>query len=79
MYNHHFSNFGRPPVPDDLCKYSATRHPRFWRSRFLKVFTTYRHGGHLGQWMVTILASEKKSFEILNVFSIQMYVATTKA
>ena len=23
MYNHYFSNFGRPPVPDDLCKDSA--------------------------------------------------------
>ena len=37
MYDHHFSNFGTPPVPDDLCKVSAKRHPRFWRSRFLKV------------------------------------------
>ena len=25
MYDHPFSNFGRPPVPDDLCKDSATR------------------------------------------------------
>ena len=23
MYDLHFSNFGRPPVPDDLCKDSA--------------------------------------------------------
>ena len=23
MYDHHFNNFGRPPVPDDLCKNSA--------------------------------------------------------
>ena len=56
MYNHHFSNFGRPPVPDDLCKDSAQRHPQFWRRRFLKVFTVYEHGGHLGQWTLTILA-----------------------
>ena len=48
MYDHHFSNFGRPPVPDDLCKDSAPRHPLFWR-RFLKVFTIYGHGDHLGQ------------------------------
>ena len=41
MYDHHFSNFGRPPVSDDLCKDSATRHPQFWRSIFLKVFTIY--------------------------------------
>ena len=38
MYDHYFSNFGRPPVSDDICKDSATRHPRFWRTRFLKVF-----------------------------------------
>ena len=29
MYDHYFSNFGRPPVPDDLCKDSAPKHPRF--------------------------------------------------
>ena len=56
MYNHHFSNFFcRSPVPDDLCKDSAQRHPRFWRRSFLKVFTIYGHGGHLGQWTATIL------------------------
>ena len=52
IYDLYFSNFGRPPVPDDLCKDSAPRHPRFWR-RFL---TIYGHGGHLGQWTATILA-----------------------
>ena len=56
MYNHHFSNFGRSPIPDDLCKDSAPRHPRFWKRRFLKVFTIYGQGGHLGQWTETILA-----------------------
>ena len=56
MYNHYFSNFGRPPVPDDLSKDSDPRHPQFWRRRFLKVFTIYGHGGHLDQWTVTILA-----------------------
>ena len=56
MFDHSFRNFGRPPVPNDLCKDSATRHPRFWRRRFLKVFTIYGHGGHLGQWTVTVLA-----------------------
>ena len=56
MYDHYFSNFGRPPVPDDLCKDSAIRHPRFWRRRFLNVFTIYGCGGHLGQWTATILA-----------------------
>ena len=48
LYDHYFSNFGRPPVPNDLSKDSAPRHPRFWR-RFLKVFTIYGHGSHLGQ------------------------------
>ena len=56
MYDHYFSNFGRPPVPNDLCKDSAIRHPWFWRRRLLKVFTIYGHGGHLGQWTATILA-----------------------
>ena len=56
MYDHHFNNFGRPPVPDDLCTDSAPRHPLFWR-RLSKVFTIYYgHGGHLGQWTATILA-----------------------
>ena len=52
LYDHYFSNFGRPPVPDDLSKDSAPRSPRFWRRRFL----IYGHGGHLGQWTTTILA-----------------------
>ena len=39
MYDHHFSNFGRLPISDNLCKDSATKHPRFWRSRCLRVFT----------------------------------------
>ena len=57
MYDDHFSNFGRSLVPDNLCKDSAIRHPRFWRSKFLKVFTIYGHGSHLGQWTATILAT----------------------
>ena len=56
MSDHYFSNFGRPHAPDDLLKDSATRHPLFLRRRFLKVFTIYGHGGHLGQWTATILA-----------------------
>ena len=56
MYDHHFSHFDTLSVPDDLCKVSAKRHPRLWRRRFLKVFTIYGHGGHLGQWTATILA-----------------------
>ena len=56
IYNIYFSNFGRPPVPNDLCKDSAPRHPRFGEEDFLKVFTIYGHGGHLGQLTATILA-----------------------
>ena len=56
MNNHYFSNFGRLLVPDDLCKDSATRLYRFWRRKFLKVFTIYGHGSHLGQWTATVLA-----------------------
>ena len=56
MYANYFSNFGRPPVPDDICKDLAKRHPRFRRIRFLNVFTIYGHGGQLGQQAVTILA-----------------------
>ena len=39
MYDNYFSNFGRPPFSDDICKDSATSHPRFWRIRFLNVFS----------------------------------------
>ena len=31
LYDHYFSNFGRPPVPDDLSKDSAPRRPRFFK------------------------------------------------
>ena len=43
MYDHYFSNFGRPQVSDDICKSSAIRHPRFWRTRCLKVFPIQMH------------------------------------
>ena len=43
MYDHYFSNFGTPPVPNDICKDSAIRHARFWRRRFLKVFPIQMH------------------------------------
>ena len=43
MYDHYLSNFGRPPVSDDICKDSATRHPRSGRRRFLKVFPIQMH------------------------------------
>ena len=35
---------------------SAPRHPWFWRRRLSKVFTIYRHCGHLGHRTMTILA-----------------------
>ena len=43
MYNHYFSNFGSPPVPNDICKDLAIGHARFWRRRFLKVFPIHMH------------------------------------
>ena len=43
MYDHYFSNFGRPSVSNDICKGSAIRHPRFWRTRCLKVFPIQIH------------------------------------
>ena len=43
MYDHYFSNFGSPPVPEDICKDSAIRHTQFWRRRFLKVFPIQKH------------------------------------
>ena len=57
VYDHYFSNFGRPPIPHNLCKDSASRHPWFWRRSVLKVFIICGYGSHLGQWTTTILAS----------------------
>ena len=55
MYNHYFNKFGRPHVPDDLCKNSA--HLILGSGgEVLKVFTIYGHGGHLCQQTTTILA-----------------------
>ena len=68
MYDHYFSNFGRPPIPDDLSKDSAPKHPRFWRRRFLKVFTIYGLGSHLDQRTATILAN----FHFLNLRRLHM-------
>ena len=33
----YFSYFGRPPVPDDICKDSAKRHLRFGEVDFKRV------------------------------------------
>ena len=43
MYDHYFSDFVSPPIPDDICKDSAIRLARFWRRRFLKVFPIQVH------------------------------------
>ena len=51
-----FSNFGISPVAEYLCKDNAPQLIWFLRRRFLKVFTRYGHGSHLGQWTMTILA-----------------------
>ena len=43
-------------LPSPMIHAKIQPYPRFWRRRFLKVFTIYWHGGHLGQWPATILA-----------------------
>ena len=52
MYDHYFSNFGRPLVPNDLCRFSHKASSVLEN----KIFTIYGHGYHLGQWMAIILA-----------------------
>ena len=100
QHDHHFSNFGRTPVPHNLCKDKGPGLIWLWRRRFLKFFTKYGHGSHFDLWTMPILAifhspaqggfawnlsntgpgaSEEKSFEIINIFSIQMYGAYTNA
>ena len=39
MYDNYF---GRPPVPDDICKDSATSHPRFLENKIFKCFFPYK-------------------------------------
>ena len=56
MCNNYFSNFGRPLIPDDLCKDSAPSILGSGEEDFLKVFNIYGHGGHLGQLTAAILA-----------------------
>ena len=34
----HLNDIATADVPNNICKDSATRHPRFWRIRFLNVF-----------------------------------------
>ena len=50
MYDNYFSNFGRPLIHDDICKDSVTRHPRFWRIRFLNVFSPYKCIGQMSMY-----------------------------
>ena len=50
--NNHFSNFGRSPVPHNLCKDEDLGLIWLWRRKFLKVFTIYGHD----QWTIPILA-----------------------
>ena len=50
LYDHYFSNFGRPPVPDDLSKDSAPR-----RREDFKRFLPY-------MGMAAILVNEPQPF-----------------
>ena len=56
MYDLYFSNFGKPPGPNDL--YAKIQPQGILGSGdedFESFFTIYGHGGHLGQWTATIL------------------------
>ena len=55
-YDNSFSNFGRPPVPDDSCKGSAPKAFSVLENKIFKGFTIYGPDGHLGQRTATILA-----------------------
>ena len=70
-------------------QHPRTSHPRFWKRRFLKVFTIYGHGGHLGQWPTTIWEAtneiwatlaqrlqRRTHFNFLNIFPVQMHRET---
>ena len=45
---HHLNNLGSTWVTDATYIVPRPLVHWFWRRRFLKVFTIYRHGGHLG-------------------------------
>ena len=44
----------RAPVTDASHQFSKSLAHWFWRRRFLKVFSIYSHGGHLGNVTLTI-------------------------
>ena len=52
--SHHFSKFDDIQVPDAAYQVSSALAHLYWRRRFLKVFTIYGHGGHLGHVTGTI-------------------------
>ena len=58
-YDYHFSNFGRSPIPNNLCKDSASWHPGYCRRRFLMFCAIYWHDGHLGQSAATLVPFQK--------------------
>ena len=42
MYDNYFSNFGRPPVPDDICKDSAKNLSSVLENKIFKCFFPYK-------------------------------------
>ena len=50
--------FGSTQVPDAAYQVSRSSAVQFWR-RFLKIFTIYGHGGHLGHVTCTATSSLK--------------------
>ena len=39
MYDHYFSNFGSPPIPDDICKDSDIKGCSFLEKKIFKGFS----------------------------------------
>ena len=63
MYDHYFSNFGRPSVSDDICKGSAIRHPQFLENKMFKGFShTNAYGSKLD------LAIKRSNVNIRHLF-----------
>ena len=63
---HHLNKLRWAGVSDATYQVSWKSAHRFWRRRFLNVFTIYGRGGHLGHVTKRRRSSEKKIFEIVD-------------
>ena len=64
MYDHYFSNFGHPPVPEDIRKDSAIRHARFLEK---KIFKGFSHTNAQGSKLDLALKGQTSTYD--NSFS----------